>query len=76
TGTYRADWLEATDADGIKVKDALKSFCGDPTRVRDWTIAAESAIGDVELHIEQGPVLEHQGDALGVVTSIAGQSRF
>lgn len=76
TGTYRADWLEATDADGIKVKDALKAFGGDPTRVRDCTISADSAIGYVELHIEQGPVLEHQGDALGVVTSIAGQSRF
>lgn len=76
TGTYRADWLEATDADGIKVKDALKAFGGDPARVRDCTMSADSAIGYVELHIEQGPVLEHQGDALGVVTSIAGQSRF
>ncbi len=76
TGTYRADWLEATDSDGIKVKDALKAFGGDPVRVRDCTISPDSAIGYVELHIEQGPVLEHQGDALGVVTSIAGQSRF
>ncbi len=76
TGTYRADWLEATDADGIKVKDALKAFGGDPARVRDCTMSADSAIGYIELHIEQGPVLEHQGDALGVVTSIAGQSRF
>ncbi len=76
TGTYRADWLEASDADGIKVKDALRAFGGDPSRVRDCVIAPDSVIGYVELHIEQGPVLEHQGDALGVVTSIAGQSRF
>src|SRR5439155_17906716 len=29
----------------------------------------------VELHIEQGPVLERAGEALGVVTAIAGQAR-
>jgi allantoate deiminase len=32
--------------------------------------------GYVELHIEQGPVLEHRGVRLGVVTAIAGQARF
>jgi allantoate deiminase len=63
SGTYRADWLEAKDAKGVKLKDALKAYGGDPAGVRDCVI-------------EQGPVLEHQGDALGVVTSIAGQSRF
>lgn len=76
TGTYRADWLEASDADGIKLKDALKAYGGDPSRIRDAVISPGSVIGYVELHIEQGPVLEHQGNALGVVTSIAGQTRF
>ena len=33
-------------------------------------------IGYLEVHIEQGPVLEHEGLSLGVVTAIAGQSRF
>ncbi len=32
--------------------------------------------GYVELHIEQGPVLEHEKKRLGVVTAIAGQARF
>jgi hydantoinase/carbamoylase family amidase len=32
--------------------------------------------GYVELHIEQGPVLEHRNARLGVVTAIAGQARF
>jgi allantoate deiminase len=76
SGTYRADWLEFTDGKGVKLKDALKAFGGDPTRIRDAAIPPGSVIGYLELHIEQGPVLEHQGDALGVVTSIAGQSRF
>ena len=30
----------------------------------------------VELHIEQGPVMEHQGARLGIVSAIAGQRRF
>jgi allantoate deiminase len=76
SGTYRADWLELADGKGIKLKDALRAYGGDPARVRDCAMAPGSVIGYVELHIEQGPVLEHQGDALGVVTSIAGQSRF
>jgi len=76
SGTYRADWLELTDSRGIKLKDALLAYGGDPAGIRDCAIPPGSVIGYVELHIEQGPVLEHQGDALGVVTSIAGQSRF
>ncbi len=76
SGTYRADWLELADAKGIKLKDALKEFGCDPAGIRDAAIPPGSVIGYLELHIEQGPVLEHQGDALGVVTSIAGQSRF
>jgi allantoate deiminase len=76
TGTYRADWLEVADGKGIKLKDALREFGGNPQGIRDAAMSPGSVIGYVELHIEQGPVLEHQGDALGVVTSIAGQSRF
>ena len=75
-GSYRAEWLELADAQGIKLKDALRTFGCDPTRIRDAAIPPGSVVGYLELHIEQGPVLEHQGDALGVVSSIAGQSRF
>ena len=76
TGTYRAEWLDMADGQGIRLKDALRTYGADPSRIRDAVIPAGGVIGYVELHIEQGPVLEHQGDALGVVTSIAGQSRF
>lgn len=37
---------------------------------------ADDLLGYVEAHIEQGPVLETEGHALGVVTAIAAQSRY
>ena len=38
-------------------------------------MARDEALAYVEIHIEQGPVLEHGNQPLGVVTSIAGQYR-
>jgi allantoate deiminase len=76
SGTYRAEWLDMTDKSGVMLADAIRAFGGDPRRIRDAAIPSGSVIGYVELHIEQGPVLEHKGEPLGVVTSIAGQSRF
>lgn len=76
SGTYRGEWLDMTDRDGVVLRDAIRRHGGDPARIRDTVIPSGSVIGYVELHIEQGPVLEHKGEPLGVVTSIAGQSRF
>ncbi|TPQ51914.1 allantoate amidohydrolase [Prosthecomicrobium hirschii] len=76
SGTYRGEWLDTADRNGVKLRDALRAHGGDPARIREAVIPPGSVIGYVELHIEQGPVLEHQGEPLGVVTSIAGQSRF
>lgn len=71
TGRLRAEELSARDAEGISVEDAISShrpeFPPPPPRK---TIAAY-----VEAHIEQGPVLEEAGLALGVVAAIAGQTR-
>ncbi len=53
--------------------------CGfDPTGVRGKPpyLDAKRIRGYFELHIEQGPVLEHRGLAVGVVTSIRGNSRL
>ncbi|MEJ1156930.1 allantoate amidohydrolase [Prosthecomicrobium sp. N25] len=76
SGTYRAEWLEMADRGGVTLADAIRAYGGDPKRIREAVIPPGSVIGYVELHIEQGPVLEHKGEPLGVVTSIAGQSRF
>jgi allantoate deiminase len=76
SGSFRPDWLDVSDADGVRFADALAAFGGDPLGVAGAAIDADAVLGYLELHIEQGPVLEHQGEALGVVTSIAGASRF
>ncbi|SCM70409.1 N-carbamoyl-L-amino acid hydrolase [uncultured Pleomorphomonas sp.] len=68
--------LDARDADGIALRDALVAFGGDPDAASSAAYARDEALAYLEVHIEQGPVLEAEGLPLGVVTSIAGQSRF
>lgn len=66
--------LEQKDRDGVAMRDALKAFGGDPDRLR--TSRARGIAAFVELHIEQGPVLEAEGLPLGIVSAINGATRF
>jgi allantoate deiminase len=61
--------VELADRDGVRLGDLLD---GDPATARR---DPADLIGYVEVHIEQGPVLLHEGLALGVVTTIAGGTR-
>jgi allantoate deiminase len=63
--------LEARDADGVSVAEALAALAIDP----GGSPAALPA-SYVEVHVEQGPELERQGFALGEVTAIAGMAGF
>ena len=74
--TFDPDWLQREDEDGITLQAALDAFELDSTDINDARRAAEDVAAFVEVHIEQGPVLENEGLALGVVTAIAGASRF
>jgi allantoate deiminase len=74
-GALRAADLALADGDGVTVRQALEAFLGGPVpRLRPAYRPAD-LLGYLEVHIEQGPVLEDHGLALGVVSSIAGQSR-
>lgn len=75
-GTWRQDWWVLEDAEGVKLNRAFEQFGLTPTRVSEAARSVEELIGYLELHIEQGPVLEGLGQPLGVVTSIAGARRF
>ncbi|RDK11028.1 Zn-dependent hydrolase [Cupriavidus lacunae] len=79
-GRFDPALLERQDADGITLREALAASdlpgAGDLQALRDAAIDPASLLGFVEVHIEQGPVLLHHGLALGVVTQIAGSSRF
>ena len=75
TGDIDDELLKKTDVQGFRVADAIRAFGLDPSGIPDAQ-AGPDAIGYLELHIEQGPVLEHLNLSLGVVEAIAGQSRF
>ena len=76
TGHFDEAWLEQHDADGISMRDAMKhaGLCIDdiPKLQRD----PARYLGFVEVHIEQGPVLNGQDIPLGIVTSINGSVRY
>jgi allantoate deiminase len=57
------------------IADAIAAFGLDPSRIGEAR-AGDDAIGYIEFHIEQGPVLESLGLPLGVVAAISGQSRL
>lgn len=75
-GTLDPAALTMTDPDGASVAQALSAFGGDPTNIASAARRPEDVLGFLEAHIEQGPVLEAEGLALGVVTVIAAQKRL
>jgi allantoate deiminase len=66
--------LELCDSDGVSLADAVRAFGGDPDGIAGARRAPAGLLGYYEVHIEQGPVLEADGVAVGVVTAIAGQT--
>lgn len=75
-GQVTADMLDVADADGMPLSQALADFGLDADRFLDARRNPADLIGYIEAHIEQGPVLEAEGCALGVVTAIACQRRY
>jgi hydantoinase/carbamoylase family amidase len=75
-GVFDPAALAGRDADGVVMGEALRDFGGDPEGIPDVARKPGDVLGYVELHIEQGPVLEAENLALGVVTAINGASRF
>ncbi|WP_340115321.1 allantoate amidohydrolase [Pelagibius sp. 7325] len=75
-GTIDTAVLSVTDAEGIRLDDALKHFGCDPSAIAGEARKAEDVLAFVEVHIEQGPVLESEGLPVGTVTAINGASRF
>lgn len=69
------DLLQLRDAGGVSVADAILSFGLDPNDLYLAEVGT-GVLGYLEIHIEQGPVLESLDLPLGVVQSIVGQSRL
>jgi acetylornithine deacetylase/succinyl-diaminopimelate desuccinylase-like protein len=76
TGHFNPDWLDQLDADGISMRQAmLGAGLPDPDAIAHARNPADY-LGFVEVHIEQGPVLNARNLPLGIVTSINGSARF
>ena len=76
TGRLKAKTLRLRDGAGVSVGDALKEWGGGKFALPKAAHRRGDLLGYVEVHIEQGPVLEAKQLAVGVVAAIAGQSRF
>ena len=76
TGHFDPTWLDQKDADGITMREAMQhaGLCIDdiPKLRRD----PAQYLGFIEVHIEQGPVLNELNLPLGIVTSINGSVRY
>jgi allantoate deiminase len=68
--------LEHEDKAGVSVARAMRAYGLDPERIDEATRPASSVEAYVELHIEQGRVLENEDLPVGVVTGIAGPVWF
>ena len=75
-GTVEPSVLDHTDASGMTMRAALAAFGGDPEHLAAEAYRRPDVVGFLEVHIEQGPVLERSGQPLGVVTAIASQGRY
>ena len=76
-GMWTPEALAATrDADGTSIADAMSSVGLHPDRVAQSVWTREHWAAFIELHVEQGQVLEDQGIDIGVVDLISGSTRF
>ena len=76
TGHFDKDWLAQQDVDGITMRAAMvhAGLCIDD--IDKLKREASRYLGFVEIHIEQGPVLNELDLPLGIVTSINGSVRY
>jgi allantoate deiminase len=75
-GTFDFGVLAARDSEGVTLAEALRAFALDPAAVGEAARMPAELLAYVELHIEQGPVLERAGLPVGCVSSISGATRL
>jgi len=75
-GIFDKAWLSVADNNGVTFADALKAYGKSPDDIAAAAYDRADVVGYIEVHIEQGPVLEARNLPLGVVTGIIGQSRM
>jgi beta-ureidopropionase / N-carbamoyl-L-amino-acid hydrolase len=76
TGQFNVQWLEQRDAQGVSMHDAMEYARFIPDNIARIKRSSDQYLGFVEVHIEQGPVLNAADLPLGIVTSINGSVRY
>jgi N-carbamoyl-L-amino-acid hydrolase len=77
-GHFNPAWLDQKDADGITMREAMRNagLPATPEAIAALQRDPSRYLGFVEVHIEQGPVLNELDIPLGIVTSINGGVRY
>ncbi len=75
-GRFDSQFLELRDAEGVSVAAALRNAGLNASAIPGLAYKKEELGAYLEVHIEQGPVLLQSDLPVGVVTAIAGNSRF
>ena len=76
TGSWPESWVTHPDGNGITVAQAMQDVGLDAAKILDAARDVNDIAAYLELHIEQGPCLEQEDLALGVVTAINGARRL
>jgi allantoate deiminase len=74
-GRYDPAWLGGTDKDGVSLREALLAFGGDPDGIAALARRPGAYRAYLEVHIEQGPLLEARDLPVGIVSAINGITR-
>ncbi len=75
-GSFEAGELDEKDENGLHIRDAVAGIGGDLERIREAVRKPEEIAAYVELHIEQGGVLDKGKIQIGVVEGIVGIVRY
>ena len=75
-GQFNKAWLDQVDADGVSMREAMKQAGLNENDIPKIQRKPSDYLGFVEVHIEQGPVLNEMNLPLGVVSSINGSVRY
>lgn len=74
-GVLEAGHLSRQDTNGVSMGEAIENFGADPNQAESMAWNPRDIKSYIELHVEQGPMLECSGSQIGAVTSVAGIER-
>jgi N-carbamoyl-L-amino-acid hydrolase len=75
-GEFQPQELNLVSASGFTIGEGIRRLGGDPNRLSEERMAPGDVAGFLELHVEQGAVLEREGIQIGVVEGIVGIRRW